>query len=70
MDLRRIENYRGHKIAAQAHEDQPGSWGWSFLVDDIISSVNKIRFLPNAETALREAVLIARAQIDDMGRGE
>jgi len=63
---RRTETYRGHKIAVDAHEDRPGCWGWSYLIDGKISSVSKIRLLPNAEAALRQAIAAAKARVDEI----
>jgi hypothetical protein len=65
---RRTETYLGHTIDADAEEDRPGRWGWSYLIDGRISSVSKIRLLPDAEAALRQALAAARARVDEMER--
>jgi hypothetical protein len=65
----REETYRGHKIFAETDET-PAGWCWSFVIDGSAHGVSKVRLLPDVETALLQALFVARARIDDMGRGE
>jgi len=67
-DKRTETTYRGHTISAEAQESRPGCWGWSYLIDCKISSISRIRLLPNAEAALRQAVAAAQARVDELER--
>jgi hypothetical protein len=66
---RREETYLGRNIVAQTDET-PGGWSWSFVIDGGAQGASKVRLLPDPETALLQALFIARSRIDDMGRGE
>jgi hypothetical protein len=74
-ELRREEDYRGHRIFASAVRERARSWRWSYQVDEDARFHSRNlagQHLPTGEQALQRALLAARARIDALippGRG-
>lgn len=66
---RQAEKYRGHKIDVSADELRAGVWSWGYLIDDTIDGRCRTGAeLPDAEAALRRAMLAARARAHELGK--
>jgi len=65
MDDRRTTTYRGHQIQLDATKG-PTGWGWGYLIDGHVGSMSKIKLLPDAEAAFRQALAAAQARVDEM----
>lgn len=63
----RSETYRRHKLDVSAYELRAGVWTWGYLIDGTVEGRCRTGAeLPNADAALKRALLAARARADGL----
>lgn len=61
------ETCRGHKLVANAYEDRPGWWSWTYVIDGKVSGRSSERsMLQDCDAALRRAIQAARTRADGL----